>query len=229
MTQQATAVQEKPRDVVQQVEVGADALSEREQQLQEATGESTMTRIALDFSRMMNEGLMMAIHSHNLGIFKRTATWEQLGIRPDDQRRSRLGKGHQKLAPRKIVNKLASFETRIRSNLDHYSFQIKAFGSWRWLPLTAYEEWKERHEELVSELYAYIQETILDKWEEIEQANRDYFERIAERAWNDWQANRDAEGYDEAVVIVKGRGVYTSKEDAVVRKGKAGRGRRHRI
>lgn len=197
----------------EQVQVGD--IGERERQFKEATGRDHLTRVSLDFSQMMNEGLLVDINAHNLGIFKRTASWEQLGIRPEDARRARLGKGHQKLAPSKIVNKLASFETRIRSNLDNYSFQIRAFGDWRWLPLTAYDEWRERHDELTAELQAFIQSEILDKWDEIEAANREYFEASAERAWKAWQATRQEEGYDEAVVIIKGRGVYKSKEDFV--------------
>lgn len=69
---------------------------------------------------------------------------EDLGIEISPEERRFVSLGHQKLFPPEVVNKAARAEAQGRDNLDRLSF-LSADG--RFVPITAWEEWKAKNEE----------------------------------------------------------------------------------
>ncbi len=170
----------------------SDTIDARLASVAEVTGEDAgnIQQVRMDISKLLDQGLLIDIDLHGFSMLKASTSWEELGIRSDDKRRNRISRGQKNLAPTHYVNRLQSLDTRFRQVLDKYSFKVTGFLPWRWLPLTAYTEWKKEHDELKVQLEA-IKAEILAHWEEIEAENEEYFQAVARRAWKSYNTPDD--------------------------------------
>lgn len=111
--------------------------------------------------RLMEGGVIVDIDIHSWTGFKRLLPRE-LGI-GDKRARSRAIKlGEKLLIPPTIKRQFNSLISQLRQNLDRRSIRT-VWG--RWVPATAYKEWKGRHDQLVKE-YLEVAEALasnLDK------------------------------------------------------------------
>lgn len=88
---------------------------------------------------------------------------EDLGIEISAQERRFVSLGHQKLFPPEIVNRAARAEGQGRENLDRHSF-LSAEG--RFVPITAWEEWKARNEEAKISFFS-VRDEIVARYDQI--------------------------------------------------------------
>jgi hypothetical protein len=80
-----------------------------------------------------------------------------LAVMQDDVRRHRISPGRKNLLP---DQELQSVQTQLRNNLYAYSFPLGILGTFRWVPDTAFMQWKEKHDELVEKFYRIRNEKI---------------------------------------------------------------------
>lgn len=191
------------------------AIEERKQKVAEAAGIdlNKVAQVRLDIQKMLESGLLIDIDLHGFSCLRVGVSWEELGIRLDDKRRDRMSTGTKYLAPAVYVKKLTSLEVRFRQCLDRFSSDVTVFRPWRWLPFSAYDEWKEAWEALKVELEA-LKAEIVTNYDNIQDENRRYFEGVARRAWKAYQAPYDG----EAVVVTEDGvfGDYQTFEDFIV-------------
>jgi len=88
---------------------------------------------------------------------------EDLGIEISAEERKFVSLGHQKLFPPEIVNRAARAEAAGRDNLDRSSF-LSAEG--RFVPITAWEEWKAANVEAKNAFFA-VRDEIVARYDEI--------------------------------------------------------------
>lgn len=159
--------------------------------------------IRLELSQMREAGLLIDVDIHGVSKFQARVTYNELGISRDDPRTERLRTGHKDLFP-KHSKKLRSLEARARQNLDAHSHSVMAFGQWRWLPWTAYDDFMVKHQAIIAELEE-VKRDVINRWDEIYEINRLYFAEIAERAW---QAIKASHGGSETVIVTADGGHF---------------------
>jgi hypothetical protein len=135
----------------------------------------------LELKQLRENGLLIDLDIHGISMFAVQTSFAELGIAGDDVRVKRMRAGRKDLFP-KLGKKLRSLEARARQNLERHSHVVPAFGNYKWLPWTAYESYRETHDQILTELDAVKQEAI-SKWDEVYEENRKFFEAAAERAW----------------------------------------------
>lgn len=158
--------------------------TERQQEAAELTGlnpeEIGEVRLQLDLLRQ--QGILVDLTVTGTSMFTRAATWAELGILPKDARRKRFTKGSKYLIPEKKVKKLKSIETRMRQVLNKYSYSVTGFQPYRWIPYTAYEEWREEFYRLRGQFRA-LKAEIIERYSEYEDALIEDFADVAQWAW----------------------------------------------
>jgi hypothetical protein len=143
-------------------------------------------------------GALVDLDFHGGNMFTTRATYSELGIPAGDVRRKRLKAGSKDLLPKELIGRLRSIETRFRQSLEKHSYRIGAFGSYRWVPYTAYEAWREDWDRLQAELSEWKSE-VLARYDEFLDAIAADFTQIAREAWQAILARR---GGDTGFVLV---------------------------
>lgn len=167
--------------------------------------------VKFELDTLKKQGLLVDLSISGTSMFTRSTSWVELGIQEmDDVRVSRFTKGQKHLIPDSIVKKLKSVETSMRQLLDKLSYSVTGFSPYRWLPYTAYDEWRDKFSELQGRLddvkweilkdYDYYRNLIKEDFEQI--ANASF--RSLERQGYDWAIINhkayDREGFIEMVV-----------------------------
>jgi len=148
--------------------------------------ESKVHTHRLELRKLREAGLLIDLDIHGISMFSVRTTYAELGISAEDVRTKRLRAGSKDLFP-DYSRKLRSLEARARQNLAKYSHVIPAFGQYRWLPWTAYPEFREQHDLILAELAATKAE-LIGRYDALYEENRAYFEQVALRAWRDLRA-----------------------------------------
>jgi len=172
-------------EVIEQAE---SIVNERRRQAAErlGVGEDKVHLHRLQLRQLREAGLLIDLDVAGVSMFTVRASYAELGIGAEDVRAKRLRAGSKDLFPG-YSKKLRSLEARARQNLNKNSRSIPAFGQYRWLPWTAYEEFQIKHNEILADLAA-VKAEIIAKYDEIRETNRAYFEQVALRAWSDLRA-----------------------------------------
>jgi len=165
----------------------------------------------LHLAQMREAGLLVDLDIHGVSMFTVRASYAEMGIAGSDVRTERLRAGSKDLFPG-YSKQLRSIDTKVRHNLNKHSFKVAAFGSWSWLPYTAYESFKEKHEELLAELET-LKADLISNYEDLRETNRAYFAKVAARAWKDMRS-----GYatNETVVIITTTGAQFTEQASFV-------------
>lgn len=183
-----------------------DKTAERRKQVADLTGKEDLTAVQLEVGKLLDSGLLIDLDLHGFSMLSASVSWEELGMNPNDARRQRTSRGRKALVP-KQYDKLASIEVRLRKNLNDHTFSVTGFLPWRWLPFSAYDAWKERHEQILAELEA-LKAQIIAHLDEFIDDNVAYFTRVARRAWFSYHAP------DDKAVIKTASGRYFEGYDA---------------
>jgi hypothetical protein len=167
-------------------EVIQEAESIIEQRRQEAAARmgveaSKVEARRLELAKMREAGLLLDIDVTGISMFSARNTYAELGISADDVRAKRLRAGRRDLFP-EHTKRFRSLEARARQNVERHSFQVAAFGQWKWVPWSAYEAFVTTHNEILAELEE-VKAHCLAHYDETRENNRVYFEQVAERAW----------------------------------------------
>lgn len=164
--------------------------------------------VSLQLRQLRSLGILVDIDVRGTSMFQRAASWAEWGIADEDVRHARLSGGVKLLIPAFYVKRLKSIETRFRQTLEQYSYSdVKAFAPFRFIPFTAYQEWRAEWDRLQDD-QADVKADILKNYARFEAELAREFRAIGQRAWK----NIAAQGYDR--VIVGGR-EYESEADYV--------------
>lgn len=169
--------------------------------------ERNVSVVRFELQRLRDEGALVDIEVTGISMLSAGIRWEELGIGESDVRRSRFGRGRKHLFPQKVAGKLSSLESRIRANLEKYSFIVTGFTPYRWVPVGAYFKWREEHDALVEEFEA-AKQALLDEYDAAQEALAQDFATIAHQAYtalcatadNDIEMSR-AQYVDEVIEI----------------------------
>lgn len=165
---------------------GIDLSKSRKAQVAEKLGieEDKIKTVAMQLDKLRSEGLLIDIEVSGTSMFVRGTNWFELGISDtEDARRKRLTKGSKFLIPEKDVKAIKSVETSMRSLLNRYSFSITGFKPYRWLPYTAYQEWKTRWQEQLDR-FEEAKQNILNNYDQYIEILQKDFAEVGEAAWN---------------------------------------------
>ena len=180
---------------------------ERKRELAEQIGAevSNIGTVALDIQLMRKRGILVFISVHGLSLLSILISWAELGIPAGDMRRKRLRRGRKDLFP-EHTKKLRSQETRIRRWLEKHSFILEGFRPYRWIPFTAYEEWKAGWGRMKAEWNAVVRD-MLDKYDEMVAQEKADMAEVAVEAWQALIARHEVKhpDGDEPVIVIGGR------------------------
>ena len=160
-------------------------LTDRKQQAIQITGVAPAATVKMQLAALRNDGILVDLNITGTNMFQRATSWAELGI-PEfagDLRAAQFTKGSKYLYPEDKVRKVKSFESRLRQNLDKYSYIVTGFAPYRWLPYTAYQAWRTKHDAIVAEAAEYIQSELLSAHDEAVDKIASDFAEIAEAAW----------------------------------------------
>lgn len=134
-------------------------------------------------------GLLIDIDVRGFSMFTRAATKAEWGIADADERSPRLKGGSKLLIPEQYIKRLRTLETRFRQLLDKYSYEVSGFRPYRWLPFTAYDEFRAKWTDLETELKD-IKRSIIRNYDSFVDSLADDFGAMALRSWRDLKAQK---------------------------------------
>ncbi|MDD2923194.1 MAG: hypothetical protein PHQ36_12985, partial [Anaerolineales bacterium] len=168
----------------------------RKQQAIQITGVAPQQTVHMQLAKLRQEGILVDLNITGTGIFQRVPNWAELGI-PEftgDKRATQFTKGAKYLYPEEKVRAVKSFESRLRQNLDKYSFEVAGFRPFRWLPYTAYQAWRAKHDEIVAQANEFIQTQLIDCHDQCRDQIAATYKEIAEAAWLSATTGENAKG-----------------------------------
>lgn len=130
----------------------------------------------IDFNVFLQDGVIISLEIKRWRG-KNKLEQDELGLQQDASQaydnfmKKYVTLGFKNLFPKDILEKISSVEVRARKNLKEYSYE----SPWgRFVPLTAYERWKENNEKMQEEFFK-IRDEIVDNYDEIvERVKSDY-------------------------------------------------------
>ena len=149
------------------------------------TGEAPTNTVTLQLNQLKENGILVDLHVTGTGIFQKTPNWLELGIAEwtgDDRRADQFSKGQKYLFPEEKVKAVKSIESRLRQNLQFYSFDVTGIKPYRWLPYTAYQAWREKHDQIVAQGNALRDDLVVNRDHYVDQI-AEVYTQIAEKAW----------------------------------------------
>lgn len=149
--------------------------------------EARVREVRMDLERVRALGTLVDVDVHGISMFVRHSSYEEWGIPKQDMRALRLNRGSKDLIPHEYLGRLRSLEVRFRASLDRHSFILEGFRPYRWVPFTAYEDWKEEWDKLQAE-WVEIKQEILDNYDDLRLRLRHDFVQIAAEAYEAIQA-----------------------------------------
>lgn len=214
---------EAPADVVPRALREARALfagvDERRAELAGEVGEDVgrIRAHVMDFERMRRRGILVDVDVHGVSLLRQRASWAELGIPEGDIRRKRIHRGTKYLFP-KYARAFNSLEARLHDCLKRYSFDLEGFRPYRFVPVTAYAEWKEEWQSLVDE-WNEVKAELLDAYAERLDEERGAAAEVAVEAWDallSRHRTKQAEQYgdegggrDEVAVVIRNQSFTT--------------------
>jgi hypothetical protein len=123
-------------------------------------------------------------------MFQRALSWMEIGIAEftADPRVAQFTKGSKFCWRREDVLELKSVEVALRQLLEKYTFKVDGFYPYRWLPVTAYKTWREKHDALVARGLD-IKARMIASHHDIVDEIADEYAAIAEAAWTSITGN----------------------------------------
>lgn len=186
-----------------------DAVAETATAKAQAFGLESDANVLTAAERQLRDGgLGIDIDVKGLSRLWTSVDWYlDLGVLQGDKRRKRLSPGRKNLLP---DSRLASVQTRIRTNLYNHSLVVGLLGSYRYVPDDAFLDWHEKHKALVVEFYEVLEDHINRYDELVEALENDYrdmasetYKALAARGDTDEKAFTDEytlEQFQDAVV-----------------------------
>lgn len=171
-------------------------VANRKQQAFEITGVTPTRTVKMELSFLRTQGILVDLSITGTGMFSKTPNWVELGVPEfdNDPRTKQFTKGTKCLSIPEKVAKLKSFESRLRQNLDKFSYEVTGFKPFRWLPFTAYQAWRTKHDQIVSEAKTFVDEHFINQHDENMDYVSDEFTKIAEAAWLSATTGQNANG-----------------------------------
>jgi len=138
--------------------------------------------------KLMQKGVLVQLHIGYWRPYSRLSESE-LGISEDGSVKEYLQLGRKKLLPPEMVARLENIEKRARYALEENSF--KCFWG-RFVPVTAWNRWRDENESIKSQFYAIRDEVISNLPNSIGQL-RDIYSQMAMEAYKRSKYNPNAE------------------------------------
>jgi len=176
----------------------AETLETKKYQVAQRVGinPTQIRSVKFELDTLKKQGLLVDLSISGTSMFTRSTSWVELGIQEsDDVRVSRFTKGQKHLVPDSVVKNLKSVETSMRQLLDKLSYSITGFAPYRWLPYTAYDEWRIKFSELQGRL-GDVKWEILRDYDYYHNLIKEDFEKIANASFK----SLERQGYDWAIV-----------------------------
>ncbi len=184
-----------------------DRVAAHAAQLGEDAGRIATQR--LNVVRMRELGTLVDIDVHGFTLFTVRANWLELGIPEVDRRARRFTKGSKHLVPERYVNRLNSLDSSFRKSLDRHSFGIAGFRPYRWVPFTAYQDWKAEWAAYQEKLTA-LKADLLADYDAIRAELVEDFTQIAREAWDALVVRRG--GSTESALDLGGGSIFENRD-----------------
>jgi hypothetical protein len=170
-------------------------LDDRRQQVIQITGQQPQNIVKLQLDFLRENGILVDLSITGTGMFQRTPNWVELGIADwtEDERTKQFTRGTKFLYPEEKIRAIKSVESRLRQNLDRYSREVTGFKPYRWIPYTAYADWRLKHDQIVGDGEALKADLIRNRDLYVDQIAATYTE-VAEAAWIAATSGEDASG-----------------------------------
>lgn len=167
--------------------------------------------IRLELSDLRRKGILIDLNVSGVGMFSRQADWMELGVSEDDIRRKRFTRGQKYLIPEEWYKELLSIVSQMRQAVDRYTYKdITGFRPYRWLPFTAYEEFR-KDWAILLDRFDQCKEKILIGYDVCVDALAAEYTDIAREAWRSLTA--PIPGDYRPVVVTMGSVTYANVDD----------------
>lgn len=172
-------------------------ITDRKAQAAEALGleAERIGVVRLETSALRRNGLLVSVMVQGISMFTRQAEWYEMGVPLDDIRAGRFTRGRKFLFPEDIVKQFGSIEVSARTLLDKLSYDVSAFRPYRFIPVTAYAEFRSAWDRL-ADRFEVLRNYILAHYDEYLEQFEEDFSLVADASWR----SLNAQGYQVAVI-----------------------------
>ena len=167
----------------------------RRQRAIEITGQAPQAAVTMQLDKLRDEGILVDLHITGTNMFQKTPNWLELGIAEfaGDKRADQFTKGSKFLFPDDRIKAVKSIESRLRQNLEKYSYDVTGIRPYRWLPYTAYAAWRKKHDEIVAD-GEMLKHDLIDHRDRFVGEVAATYATIAEDAWISVTSGIDGDG-----------------------------------
>lgn len=144
---------------------------------------SEIAETPVNLEALREQGVLVSVSVRGTSMLARRATRAELGMAADDIRVDHLTAGVSYTVPPDQAKAWRNVEGKVRLNLKRFSFEISGFAPKSYLPFTAWDNWLQKHRDLVAEGEGIKLEILRDRQQLVEDMHRRYAE-IADRAWS---------------------------------------------
>lgn len=191
---------------------------EAKRDVERKTGLDNVQVFHLQQRELRENGLLVDLSVHGVSQFYARVDWTlDLGIPKEDVRRERLTPGRKALIP---DGKLKSLETRARRCLERHSLEIAAFGGYRYIPDTAFWDWKEQHDAIVQQWEDEIEAKCAD-WDNLLYQLETDFSKMARETYLTLLGRRHTESNGDVETVLDQYPTMQDFVSAVVGKAKS--------
>ena len=149
---------------------------------------SKIGTVNLQLAKLRQLGLLVDIDVSGLSMFSVAATWRELGITDQDERRQRLKAGSKSLYSDRRLKELHSCESTYRQIFHKYTFEVTGFLPYRWMAFTAYNLWR-KEAQPIEDRFAEIRSRMIAEHDKELDVLAEDEAVFARRAWSSAQAH----------------------------------------
>ena len=167
--------------------------------------ESKIGAVRMQLSALRKLGVLVDLEVRGMSLGVTSATMAEFGIADADERTKRLRGGTKMMIREEYYKELKSCESSYRQLLKRYSYEVTGLLPYRWVPFTAWDQWR-TEAGLLEDRLCMIKNKIVSDWEVQLEDYREDSENMAVRAW----ASIKAQKFDGIAVNSK---VYKAQAD----------------
>jgi len=139
-------------------------------------------KVQFELHKLRESGILIDLDTTGTSKFISRAKWSEIGISDSDALRELFTSGSKYFA-RDYYKQLRSKSEGARQLTQKFAKDVTGFRPWLWLPLTAYDEWKEGIDKYIAE-FDEIKRDLLRNYDALCDDYKKHIATDAERAWN---------------------------------------------
>lgn len=156
------------------------------------SADADVSTVEVDLALLAERGVLVDVSVNGTSMFVTRASWDDLGI-PESYSRERLTRACKNMVPRSYLKRVHTLQVRFRNVAEKYSVGLDYFHPYRYVPYTAWAEFRREWDKLQGE-WATLKSEMLELWDNFRQVAEWEFEDVARDAYQTLLARLSRQG-----------------------------------